>query len=151
MEVVEEEDDESVSVTEGTICKRRGCGHVFKDQEISRGPDAKCRYHPGAPIFHEGSKGWSCCSRKVLDFDEFLKIEGCKEGRHVFVSKSNNGEEMVDCRTDWYQTQTNVIFSIFAKNKEDTQVKFNENSIDIDIKMKGNKRYKKNFPLFQVK
>lgn len=151
MEIVEEEDDESVSVTEGTTCKRRGCGHVFKDQEISRGPDAKCRYHPGAPIFHEGSKGWSCCSRKVLDFDEFLKIEGCKEGRHVFVSKSNNGEEMVDCRTDWYQTQTNVIFSIFAKNKEDTQVKFNENSIDIDIKMKGNKRYKKNFPLFQVK
>ncbi|KAG1382151.1 hypothetical protein G6F61_002529 [Rhizopus arrhizus] len=150
VEIVEEEDDESVSVIEGTTCKRRGCGHIFKDQETSRGPDAKCRYHPGAPIFHEGSKGWSCCSRKVLDFDEFLKIEGCKEGRHVFVSKSNNDEEMVDCRTDWYQTQTSVIFSIFAKNKEDTQVKFNENSIDIDIKMKGNKRYKKSFPLFQT-
>lgn len=57
---------------------------------------------------------------------------------------------MVDCRTDWYQTQTNVILSIFAKNKEDTKVKFNEEFIDIDIKMKGNKRYKKTIPLFTV-
>ncbi|ORE03297.1 chord-domain-containing protein [Rhizopus microsporus var. microsporus] len=149
-EIVEEEDDESVSVAEGTTCKRRGCGHAFKDQETSRGPEAKCLHHPGAPIFHEGSKGWSCCNRRVLDFDEFLKIPGCKEGRHLFVSKNNqNGEELVDCRTDWYQTQTHVIFSIFAKNKEDTQVHFKENSIDVDIKMKGNKRYKKTFPLFQ--
>ncbi|KAI9279787.1 chord-domain-containing protein [Sporodiniella umbellata] len=147
--VAEEEDDESVPVAEGTTCRRRGCGQAFKDQETSRGPEAKCRYHPGAPIFHEGSKGWSCCSRKVLDFDEFLKIEGCKEARHVFAVKSSQQEELVECRTDWYQTQTNVIFSIFAKNKEDTQVKFNEDSIDVDIKMKDNKRYKKNLPLFQ--
>lgn len=145
--VVMEEDDESVPVAEGTTCKRRGCGHAFKDQETSRGADTKCHYHPGAPIFHEGSKGWSCCSRKVLDFDEFLKIAGCKEARHVFVVKGSSEEEMVDCRTDWYQTQTNVIFSIFAKNKEDTQIKFNEDSIDVDIKMKGNKRYRKTFPL----
>lgn len=58
---------------------------------------------------------------------------------------------MVDCRTDWYQTQTNVILSIFAKNKEDTKVKFTNESVEVDIKMKGNKRYKKTFPLFTVK
>ena len=88
---VEEEDDETVSVPEGTTCKRRGCGRVWKDQATSRGSgaEATCRYHPGSPIFHEGSKGWSCCSRKVLDFDEFLKIEGCKEGKHLFVGANS--------------------------------------------------------------
>lgn len=86
-----EEDDESMPVPEGTTCKRRGCGRVWKDPATSRGdgPEAICHYHPGAPIFHEGSKGWSCCPRKVLDFDEFLKIEGCKEGKHLFVGSSN--------------------------------------------------------------
>ncbi|KAI7908329.1 chord-domain-containing protein [Cokeromyces recurvatus] len=150
--VVEEEDDESIPVPEGTTCKRRGCGCVWKDTATSRGngAEAVCRYHPGAPIFHEGSKGWSCCTRKVLDFDEFLKIEGCKEGKHLFVGSGDNNknEELVDCRTDWYQTQTTVIFSIFAKNKEDTKVEFAEQSINVDIKMKGNKRFKKTFPLF---
>jgi hypothetical protein len=43
-------------------------------------------YHPGFPIFHEGSKGYSCCKRRVLEFDQFLKIEGCKtKDRHLFV------------------------------------------------------------------
>ncbi|KAI8641977.1 HSP20-like chaperone [Parasitella parasitica] len=145
-----EEDDESVPVPEGTSCKRRGCGRVWKDQATSRGsgPEATCNYHPGSPIFHEGSKGWSCCSRKVLDFDDFLKIEGCKEGKHLFVGANSQVEELVECRTDWYQTQTNVIFSIFAKNKDDTKVDFEDKSITVDIKMKGNKRYKKTFPLF---
>lgn len=82
-----EEDDESVPVPDGTTCKRRGCGVVYKDNATSRGdgPEAQCIHHPGAPIFHEGSKGWSCCPRKVLDFDEFLKIGGCKTGKHLFV------------------------------------------------------------------
>lgn len=89
-----EEDDESVPVPAGTTCKRRGCGRVWKDQATSRGngEEAKCTFHPGAPIFHEGSKGWSCCPRKVLDFDEFLKIEGCKEGKHLFVGSSSEVE-----------------------------------------------------------
>lgn len=43
-----------------------------------------------------------------------------------------------------------MIVSIFAKNKEDTKVNFNAESIDVDIKMKGNKRFKKTFPLFTV-
>jgi hypothetical protein len=43
-------------------------------------------HHPGAPIFHEGSKGYSCCKRRVLEFDQFMKIEGCKtRDRHMFV------------------------------------------------------------------
>ncbi|ORZ10570.1 HSP20-like chaperone [Absidia repens] len=127
----------------GTTCRRRGCGSM-------------CHYHPGAPVFHEGSKGWSCCPRKVLEFDEFLKIKGCtvRQG-HSFVGNGNKKdgeqqEELVDCRLDWYQTQTNVIISIFAKNKNDTQAKFISRAVDIDIKMKDNKRYKKRLPLFHL-
>ena len=33
-------------------------------------------------------QGYFCCKRRVLEFDEFLKIEGCTEGRHIFVPKS---------------------------------------------------------------
>lgn len=89
---VEEEDDESIPVPAGTTCKRRGCGVSYKDDATSRGDgaEATCRYHPGAPVFHEGSKGWSCCSRKVLEFEEFLKIEGCKVGKHLFVGSAKN-------------------------------------------------------------
>ncbi|KAI8081381.1 chord-domain-containing protein [Halteromyces radiatus] len=149
----EQEDDESIPVKVGTTCRRRGCGVTFVDEATSRGPESICHYHPGAPIFHEGSKGWSCCSRKVLEFDEFLKIKGCKERQgHLFVGSKKEGQEeqLVDCRMDWYQTQTNVIISIFAKNKEDTQVKFTSRAIDIDIKMKDNQRYKKHLPLFHL-
>ncbi|CAO3625890.1 unnamed protein product [Cunninghamella echinulata] len=153
---VEEDDDESIPVKVGTTCKRRGCGVEYKDNETSRnnGSESLCRYHPGVPIFHEGSKGWSCCSRKVLEFEEFLKIKGCKEGKHLFVGSSKKDgeqqEELVDCRIDWYQTQTNVIISIFAKNKQDSQIKFSTRSIDVDIKMKDNKRFKKQLPLFHL-
>lgn len=88
----EEEDDESLPVSAGTICKRKSCGVAYKDNATSRGDgaEAKCRYHPGQPIFHEGSKGWSCCKRRVLEFDEFLKIPGCKEGKHLFVGRQTN-------------------------------------------------------------
>lgn len=33
------------------------------------------------------SQGYLCCRRRVLEFDEFLKIEGCKKGCHIFVPK----------------------------------------------------------------
>lgn len=90
-EIVEEDDDESVPVPANATCKRKGCGVQYKDDATSRGQgaEAKCVYHPGAPVFHEGSKGWSCCRRRVLEFDEFLKIPGCKEGKHLFVGRQN--------------------------------------------------------------
>lgn len=85
-EVVKEEelnDSEGTVVAQGTACKRRGCGHVFNASSSSS--TTTCVFHSGAPVFHEGSKGWSCCPRKVLEFDEFLKIKGCKEGKHRFT------------------------------------------------------------------
>ena len=41
-------------------------------------------------IFHEGSKGYLCCKRRVLEFSEFLKIEGCTEGKHLFVGSKKD-------------------------------------------------------------
>jgi len=26
------------------------------------------------PVFHEGLKGWGCCDKKVIDFDDFMKM-----------------------------------------------------------------------------
>ena len=31
------------------------------------------------------SKGYSCCKKRVLEFDQFLTLEGCKRSRHMFV------------------------------------------------------------------
>lgn len=84
--VVEEEDDLSVAVPAGKTCLRRGCGHAYVSEDVSRGDDVSCEYHSGSPVFHEGSKGWSCCSRKVLEFDEFLRLKGCRTtNQHLFV------------------------------------------------------------------
>lgn len=44
----EEEDDPSVPVTPGTICRRKGCGKSFVSDEVSRGDgeESVCTYHP---------------------------------------------------------------------------------------------------------
>lgn len=49
------------------------------------------QFHPGVAVFHEGSKGYSCCTRKVLEFDQFLKLTGCKKGRHRFTDVAGVG------------------------------------------------------------
>ena len=30
-------------------------------------------------------KGWSCCAKRVVDFDDFLKMPGCSHGKHSLV------------------------------------------------------------------
>lgn len=47
-----------------------------------------------------GSKGYSCCKRRVLEFDQFLRISGCSESKHLFIGapKPEVGEELVTCR-----------------------------------------------------
>ncbi|OUM60251.1 hypothetical protein PIROE2DRAFT_29761, partial [Piromyces sp. E2] len=119
-------------IAPGTVCRRRGCGKKYVDAS-SR--EEECIFHPGEPLFHEGSKGWTCCSRKVLEFEEFLKIQGCKKGKHRFTDEGDNQNEVVKCRHDWYQTQTSVIISIFAKkvDKEKTTVKFETERLLVDV------------------
>lgn len=69
-------------------------------------------HHPGHPIFHEGSKGWSCCKKRVLDFDEFMQIAGCKsKAKHMFVGSGKkagaSGEKALD--TVRYVNGTNIV------------------------------------------
>lgn len=92
-----EDDDPSLAIEKGQTCRRKGCGNTYSGDETRQGE--KCVFHPGVPIFHEGSKGYSCCKRRVLEFDQFLKLEGCKtKDRHMFVGsgKKKGGEEKVD-------------------------------------------------------
>lgn len=83
-----EDDDPSLEIPKGKICRRKACGQSYTGGSRE---GEKCVFHPGVPIFHEGSKGYTCCKRRVLEFDEFMKIEGCKtKDRHLFVG---NGEK----------------------------------------------------------
>lgn len=80
-----DDDDAALDIPDGRICRRRACGASFK-KGAERSDQENCVHHPGVPIFHEGSKGYSCCKRRVLEFDEFMKIEGCQtKPRHLFV------------------------------------------------------------------
>jgi disease resistance protein len=67
-------DDDTVQT-----CKRPGCGEKYRERDNA---DDACVHHSGAPIFHEGKKGWSCCGKLVYDFDDFLKLAPCARGRH---------------------------------------------------------------------
>ncbi|KAJ7273193.1 chord-domain-containing protein [Mycena rebaudengoi] len=153
--VVEEEDDLNIPVSAGTPCRRTACGVVFTSDDVNRignGEGTVCTYHPSPPIFREGSKGYLCCKRRVLEFDEFLKITGCKTGRHVFTPKIVNTEteEMTTCRIDHYQTLDRVHVSIFAKkaDKERSQVKIESTQISFDLYLPGSKRFVKTVELF---
>ncbi|KAG2020444.1 hypothetical protein CC2G_005785 [Coprinopsis cinerea AmutBmut pab1-1] len=153
--IVEDEDDLDAPVEPGTHCKRRGCGVTFVSDEVNRKGDGEgtvCVYHPLPPLFREGSKGYLCCKPKVLEFEEFLKIKGCKTGRHCFVPKAKDTktEELVQCRIDHYQTVDKVQVSVFAKkvDKTESTVKFEEDKVLLDMRLPDNKRFKKTIELF---
>lgn len=79
-----EDDDPSLEIPDGRICRRKGCGKTYKKGQSRE--NETCVHHPGAPLFHEGSKGYTCCKRRVLEFDQFMKIEGCKtSNKHLFI------------------------------------------------------------------
>lgn len=92
---VSDSDDATLEIPDGRTCRRKACGQTYKKSDGRA--NEKCVFHPGVPIFHEGSKGYSCCKRRVLEFDEFMKIEGCKtKDRHLFIGsgkKERKGEE----------------------------------------------------------
>lgn len=64
------------------LCYNRGCGKEFNIRD--NGEDA-CKYHPGAPYFHDAYKGWTCCQNKSTDFTTFLNTPGCSLGKHSNV------------------------------------------------------------------
>lgn len=157
-------------VPEGSACKRRGCDAKY-DPEQGRDQE-QCVHHPGQPLFHEGSKGWTCCKRRVLEFDEFMKIQGCKtKERHAFVGSGKKTEESLEVvksvtcdhsliirfwpnralRSDFYQTPTSVMASLYLKkiDKECSKITFaSSTTIDLDLRTSDNKRYNRELPLF---
>lgn len=50
-----EQDPKDVDPTEGTVCKRSGCGKAFQGGKRVR-EEESCTFHRGSAIFHEGSK-----------------------------------------------------------------------------------------------
>ncbi|KAI9880331.1 MAG: hypothetical protein M1830_003942 [Pleopsidium flavum] len=149
-----ESDDPSLEIPAGTTCRRRGCNETYTANTPRT--DEQCVYHPGQALFHEGTKGWTCCKRRVLEFDEFMKIEGCKrKGRHLFVGKGEKnkggGEEVVESvRHDFYQTSSSVIASLYLKKieKEKARVEFLGQSVEVDLPTADRKRYKTSVPLY---
>ncbi|KAJ3260347.1 hypothetical protein HK103_000982 [Boothiomyces macroporosus] len=158
VKIPEEElhDAKDAVIEAGQKCKRPSCGKPYHNESTR---EEECVYHSGAPVFHEGSKGiqdlnagWSCCSRKVLEFDEFLKIKGCRKGKHRFTSgSSESGPVVVDCKRDWYQTPDKVNVSVFAKkvNKDESKVAFADQRLAVDIKFVDGSIHKFHTDLFQ--
>lgn len=158
----ESEDDEpSLEIPDGKTCRRKGCNATYKKGQ-DRSDEEQCVHHPGAPIFHEGSKGYSCCKRRVLEFDEFMRIEGCKTSpRHLFIGSGQDKksaakgqeEELLDTvRHDFYQTPNMVIASFFLKKIDSSKatIKFEEQTLDLNLVTSDAtpKRYRNAVPLF---
>lgn len=107
------------NVTPGMRCHRLGCKHeVDATAERDRAAE-KCRFHPGAPIFHEGSKGYTCCKRRVLEFDEFIRIEPCTIAEHGHLYAPPPAP--VKCRIDHYETANDVYVTVYARGVDEAQ------------------------------
>jgi len=65
-------------------CSNHGCSKEYYEKD---NVDNVCQFHISPPIFHEGLKGWGCCKKRVVDFDEFLAIPGCAFGKHKPTEK----------------------------------------------------------------
>eukprot|EP01084_Bolivina_argentea_P236770 398061_1 len=81
---IESAPDANVSQDPGPIegqkrCHNFGCHKYYTDEENN---DLACKYHTGPPVFHDTKKGWTCCPRRVYDWDEFQLLEGCTVGHH---------------------------------------------------------------------
>ncbi|XP_046631656.1 cysteine and histidine-rich domain-containing protein 1-like [Daphnia pulicaria] len=102
----------------GASCKNGGCKQTYVNESSN---DSTCTYHAGVPIFHEGLKYWTCCTRRTSDFQAFLDQEGCSTGTHVWkTEKEEQIKKSVQCRQDWMQTGTHVIVNIYCKKPDPT-------------------------------
>ncbi|XP_033181615.1 cysteine and histidine-rich domain-containing protein 1 isoform X2 [Mastacembelus armatus] len=143
----EKEQKESQTVMQGTRCKNAGCRTVYQGPETDM---EVCTHHPGAPVFHEGYKYWSCCCIKTTDFNAFLDQKGCTTGKHRWVPKED--KKKVACRHDWHQTANNVVVTIYAKNTnpEISSIMANRTVLSCEIQFENNKIFKRDFHLWGV-
>ncbi|KAJ1668213.1 hypothetical protein IW140_000483 [Coemansia sp. RSA 1813] len=146
-----DEDPEGVAVAPGAVCKRNGCGVAYESEEKSHA-SKQCQFHPGAAVFHEGTKGWTCCKPRATDFDEFMQIAGCTRGRHLFVgTQQEKAKPQQDkCRRDYYQMPHCVIVSVYAKkiDKSQSSIAFSGDSIRLHLVYADNKVYDDEIELF---
>lgn len=142
-----------------TTCKRRGCG---ASSSGTTGAVQTCTYHKGHPVFHEGSKGWTCCRRRVLEFDEFMRIPGCAmRERHCFVGKpkarrrgegEGELERLASVRHDFYQTGSTLHVSLYLKKIDGaaSSVGFaaSGTALELDLRTLDGRRYEAVVPLY---
>jgi len=126
----------------GAPCLHKNCTKTFVNDESRK---EECTYHPGNPIFHEGSKGYACCKKMTLIFEEFLSMEGCTVGIHKFVTDPKPAA-LVTVRQDFYQMGSNVIVTFYAKNcdKSASRVTFTPTAMDVELKLSDGQIFKKN-------
>jgi len=136
----EQPDPPDAVIPVGATCLHKGCSALFKD-DSSR--TEECIYHPGNPLFHEGSKGWDCCKKMTLFFDDFLSLEGCTVGVHKFVPEPKLST--VNVRNDFYQMGEWVILTFYAKNcdKTHSNVTFKPNEINVKLKLSDGQTFLK--------
>lgn len=130
-EALKEEESQPIRI--GQSCTRNACKGSYQGPETTAEP---CVHHPGAPVFHEGMKYWSCCDKvRTHDFDEFLGFPGCTTATHRWVRPKEETATMKECRHDWFQSGSHVVLSVFAKNidPERSSVKANEDSITVSL------------------
>ncbi|WFD37875.1 uncharacterized protein MJAP1_000822 [Malassezia japonica] len=128
------------AVPKGTRCQRPGCNFTAEDDIPMRDrANESCRYHRGTPIFHEGSKGYTCCKRRVLHFDDFLGIEPCTtaEHGHLFAPPVPKDGATVDCRIDHYETPADVRITVYAKSvvAENSTIDFGADEVRLDLEL----------------
>ncbi|CAL8241394.1 unnamed protein product [Merluccius merluccius] len=135
------------AVMQGTRCKNTGCKTIYQGPETDL---EVCTHHPGAPVFHEGYKYWSCCCIQTFDFNAFLDQKGCSTGTHRWIPKQD--KKKVACRQDWHQTANTVFVTVYAKNAnpEFSFIEANRTVISCNIQFENNKVYKKEFHLWGV-
>ncbi|XP_026208151.1 CHORD and p23_melusin_like domain-containing protein [Anabas testudineus] len=135
------------TIVQGTRCKNSGCKAVYQGPETNM---EVCTHHPGAPVFHEGYKYWSCCCIKTVDFNAFLDQKGCTTGKHCWVPKQD--KKKVACRHDWHQTGNSVVVTIYAKNAnpDASSIEANRTVLSCEIQFENNKIFKREFHLWGV-
>ncbi|XP_074518081.1 cysteine and histidine-rich domain-containing protein 1 [Halichoeres trimaculatus] len=142
-----EKEKKESEIVVGTRCKNSGCKTMFQGPETDR---EVCTHHPGAPVFHEGYKYWSCCCIKTIDFNAFLDQKGCTTGKHRWVPKQD--KKKVACRHDWHQTGNNVVVTIYAKNANPglSSIEANRTVLSCQIQFEDNKIFRREFHFWGV-
>eukprot|EP00053_Salpingoeca_punica_P006032 m.57997 g.57997 ORF g.57997 m.57997 type:complete len:305 (+) comp13504_c0_seq2:111-1025(+) len=126
-------EEDAMEIKPGQPCTNNACKVQFAGPASN---EETCRFHPGAPVFHEGMKYWSCCQKKKThDFDEFLAMVGCTEGKHRWIRPKEDSAKAAQCRYDWFQSGSHVVLTVFAKliNPERSSIKANKDSITISL------------------